>query len=83
MLQQDAYGGAEAHANGLTDGEHICARFALCFLHVGAAYALLAVPTNISLTACKQGLNEAALLNVTPTPGLVHDSNLLLLRVLS
>ena len=57
--------------------------FVLCFLHVGAAYALLAVPTKLSSTACKQGLNEAALLNVTPTPGLVHDSNLLLLRVLS
>ena len=68
MLQEDPYGGAEARANGLTNGENICSHFCVVLLACGSSICIACFSHKHQVDRMQTDLSESALMSVTLTP---------------
>jgi len=57
ILQENPYGGAEAHANGLTNGEHICSHLSVMHLACGSSICIACFSHKYQVDGMQMGLS--------------------------
>lgn len=59
ILQENPYGGAEAHANGLTHGEHICSHHSVVHLACLSSICIVCFSHEYQVDCMQTGLSAS------------------------